>query len=98
MRRGRAPFEIHHTKSAGAGFRTVALCLLAVAAAMSACAVPTIPSRVIYETPTDFVRLEPDPYAFHEITQTLHSHPASLDADQMTRLLKGFLVQEHRNA
>lgn len=66
-------------------------------ALLLSCAVPTIPARIIYESPTDFVRLEPDPYAFHEITQTLHSHPADIDVEEMTRLLKGFSVQDHRN-
>ena len=85
-------------KSRKATFFTVYFFILNVALILSACAVPTIPARVIYENPTDFVRLEPDPYAFHEITQTLHSHPADIDVDEMTRLLKGFSVQDHRNA
>jgi len=76
-----------------------AACLLTVTIGwLWGCAVPTVPSRVIYENPTDFVRLEPDPYAFQEITQTLHSHPADIDPEEMAGLLKGFSVQEHRNA
>src|SRR3569623_2705023 len=75
-------------------FKLVTVYLLTLGAG----AVPTIPARIIYENPTDFVRLEPDPYAFHEITQTLHSHPADIDVEQMARVLKGFSVQEHRNA
>lgn len=71
-----------------------ALCL----AVVWGCAIPTVPARVIYENPTDFVRLEADPYAFKEITQTLHSHPADIEAEEMARLLNGFIVQEHRNA
>ncbi|HKN88536.1 MAG TPA: hypothetical protein VJV04_16835 [Nitrospiraceae bacterium] len=74
------------------------MCLVTFALALSACAVPTIPARIIYENPTDFVRLEPDPYAFHEIAQTLHSHPADIDVEEMARLLKGFSVQDHRTA
>jgi hypothetical protein len=75
-------------------FYLVAFCLVS----LGACAVPTIPARIIYENPTDFVRLEPDPNAFHEITATLHSHPADIEVEQMARLLKGLSVQEHRNA
>ena len=70
---------------------------LALVLALGACAIPTIPARIIYENPTDFVRLEADPYAFHEITQTLHSHPADIEMEEMARLLKGLSVQEYRN-
>lgn len=62
------------------------------------CAVPQVPARLIYETPTDFVRLEPDPYAFHEIPQTLHSQPAIIPTEEMVRVLKGFSARQHRNA
>lgn len=79
-------------------FLSFYFCLLTFLVALGSCAIPTIPARIIYENPTDFVRLEPDPYAFHEVTETLHSHPASLDVEQMTQLLKGFSVREHHNA
>ncbi|WP_447977123.1 hypothetical protein [Candidatus Nitrospira bockiana] len=62
------------------------------------CAVPHIPARTVYETPTDFVRLEPDPQAFHEIPQTLHDHPAAISVQDMITVLKGFSAREHRNA
>ena len=70
---------------------------LVCALALGACAIPAIPARIVYETPTDFVRLEADPYAFHEVTQTLHSHPADIEVEEMARLLKGLSVQEYRN-
>ncbi|MDQ6735276.1 MAG: hypothetical protein M3Z35_14350 [Nitrospirota bacterium] len=89
---------MQNSKCSFAGFFTFYFCMFTFALALSACAVPTIPSRIIYENPTDFVRLEPDPYAFHEITQTLHSHPADIDVEEMVQLLKGFSVQDHRNA
>jgi hypothetical protein len=85
-------------KSRKATFFTFYFFILSFVLILSACAVPTIPARIIYENPTDFVRLEPDPYAFHEITQTLHSHPADIDVEEMARLLKGFSVQDHRTA
>jgi len=85
-------------KSRKATFFSFYFFILNFALILSACAIPTVPARIIYENPTDFVRLEPDPYAFHEITQTLHSHPADIDVDEMARLLKGFSVQDHRNA
>jgi hypothetical protein len=85
------------TKSGFGGFFNVYFCIVTFALAIGGCAIPTIPARIIYENPTDFVRLEADPYAFHEISQTLHSHPADINAEEMTRLLKGFSVQEYRN-
>lgn len=85
------------TKFGFGGFFNVYFCIVTFALALGGCAIPTIPARIIYENPTDFVRLEADPYAFHEISQTLHSHPADIDAEEMARLLKGFSVQEYRN-
>ena len=86
------------TKFGFGGFFNVYFCIVTFALALGGCAIPTIPARIIYENPTDFVRLEADPYAFHEISQTLHSHPADIDVEEMARLLKGFSVQEYRNA
>lgn len=91
-------FTIHNSKFRFAGSGNVYLLIFNFAVIVSACAVPTIPARIIYENPTDFVRLEPDPYAFHEIAQTLHSHPVDIDVEEMARLLKGFSVQDHRTA
>lgn len=85
------------TKFGFGGFFNVYFCIVTFALAIGGCAIPTIPARIIYENPTDFVRLEADPYAFHEISETLHSHPADINAEEMTRLLKGFSVQEYRN-
>ena len=63
---------------------------------LAACAVPHSLSRTIYEDPTNFVRVEIDPAVFPELPHTLHSHPAKLTADQMTRILRGFKIREHR--
>ena len=98
MNSGERHFTVHKQRGWFSGFFSFYLCLATVAATLGACAVPTIPARIIYESPTDFVRLEPDPYAFHEIATTLHSHPANIDVEEMARLLKGLSVQEHRTA
>lgn len=60
------------------------------------CAVPHTPARVIYEDPTNFVRVEQDPTVFSELPHSMHSHPARLTADQMLKILKGFRVRERR--
>ena len=37
---------------------TFYFCIFTFALALGACAIPAIPARIVYETPTDFVRLE----------------------------------------
>ncbi|MER3423387.1 MAG: hypothetical protein C4293_09340 [Nitrospiraceae bacterium] len=71
---------------------------MASAFLVSACVVPHIPSRVIYEDPTNFVRLEPDLNVIEDRPETKHSHPATISAEQMAEILRGFKVREHRNA
>jgi len=61
-----------------------------------ACAAPHIPARVIYEDPTNFVRVEQDPTVFPELPHSVHTHPVHLTKDQMTKILEGFKVREHR--
>lgn len=97
MKLRKAKLKLKNAKFGFGGFFNVYFCIITFALALGGCAIPTIPARIIYENPTDFVRLEADPYAFHEISQTLHSHPADIDAEEMARLLKGFSVQEYRN-
>ena len=97
MKLRKAKLKLKNAKFGFGGFFNVYFCIVTFALALGGCAIPTIPARIIYENPTDFVRLEADPYAFHEISQTLHSHPADIDAEEMARLLKGFSVQEYRN-
>ena len=70
--------------------QTAALLLLA------GCAIPQVPSRVIYEDPVNFVRLEPDPYVLPEWPPSARSHPAYLDANLLERILTGLQVQERR--
>lgn len=62
------------------------------------CAVPQTPSRMIYEDPANFVRIEKDPTVFPELPHTLYSHPASISPETLTDILKGLLVREHRTA
>lgn len=68
----------------------------ALVAALAGCAVPQVPSRVIYEDPVNFVRLEADPFFLPEWPPSANSHPAAIGPDQMARILKGFTVREHR--
>ena len=67
-----------------------------VAALLSGCAVPQVPSRVIYEDPVNFVRLEPDPFFLPEWPPSANSHPAMISPDLIAHILKGFRVREHR--
>ena len=64
--------------------------------ALAGCAVPQVPSRVIYEDPVSFVRLEPDPFFLPEWPPSANSHPATISPDLIAHILKGFRVREHR--
>ena len=61
------------------------------------CAVPPVPARIVYEDPTDFVRLEPDPDVYPDLPQTLHRHPTELSVDAVISVLEGLYVRETRN-
>jgi hypothetical protein len=69
---------------------------LLIFALLVGCAVPHTPSRLIYEDPTSFVRLEPDHFVLPEWLPSHHSHPFSIGPDEMAGFLKRFLVREHR--
>lgn len=60
------------------------------------CAIPQVPFRTIYEDPVNFVRLEVDAAVLPEWPPSAHSHPATVSIEEMTRLLRGMAVQEHR--
>ena len=62
----------------------------------SACAEPHVPSRIVYEDPTNFVRVEADHRVLADRPETRHTHPATVDADTMAVILKGVHVREHR--
>ncbi|HEX3204436.1 MAG TPA: hypothetical protein VHQ67_06780 [Nitrospiraceae bacterium] len=70
---------------------------LAGALFLVGCAVLPVPARVVYEDPTDFVRLEPDPDVYPDLPETLHNHPAKLSVDAVIELLEGLYVRESRN-
>lgn len=63
---------------------------------LQACAVPLVPSRVVYEDPTNFVRVEFDHRVLPDRPDTRHSHPAAVGADEMAMVLKGLSVRDHR--
>lgn len=70
--------------------------IVLTSALMVACAVPHIPARVVYEDPTNFVRLEPDPYVLPEFPQSQHGHPLAIGPEDVAAVLKGILVREYR--
>jgi hypothetical protein len=59
------------------------------------CAAPHVPSRIIYEDPVNFVRLEEDSQVLPEWPPSHHSHPFTIEADKMRTILSGLKVQEH---
>lgn len=56
----------------------------------------TIPGEVVYQDPTTFVRIEPDPAVVVEEPDTLHSHPATIAPEDFRAILGGFRVRDHR--
>ena len=65
---------------------------------LAGCEIPHVPSRVVYEDPINFVRLERDPAVLDEFPESKHSHPFTIEGEEMADLLRGFSVREHRNA
>jgi hypothetical protein len=63
---------------------------------LAACAVPHVPSRVVYEDPTNFVRVELDHRVLPERPDTRHTHPAMIGADELAAILKGIHVKDRR--
>ena len=63
---------------------------------LQACAVPHVTSRVVYEDPTNFVRLEFDHRVLPDRLETRHAHPVAIGTDEMTAILKGLSVRDHR--
>lgn len=63
---------------------------------LSACAIPQVPYRTVYEDPVNYVRLELDETVLPEWPPGHHSHPKVFTADQIRRILNGLLVQDHR--
>ncbi|HEX6948187.1 MAG TPA: hypothetical protein VF127_01195 [Nitrospira sp.] len=60
------------------------------------CAIPQVPYRTIYEDPVNYVRLEEDDSVLPEWPPGHHAHPKVFTVDEMTRLINGMTVKEHR--
>jgi len=60
------------------------------------CAIPQVPSRIIYEDPVNYVRLERDPAVLPEWPPSHHAHPASMEPALVRTILSGLRIQEHR--
>lgn len=65
-------------------------------AAITACALPHVPARTVFEDSTSFVRLETDETVLPTRPETRHTHPVMIPAEQMTTVLKGLSLREHR--
>ncbi|BFU91794.1 MAG: hypothetical protein NTAFB01_29810 [Nitrospira sp.] len=59
------------------------------------CAAPHIPSRIIYEDPVNFVRLEKDSEVLSEWPPSYHSHPFTIEPEKLRMILSGLKVREH---
>jgi hypothetical protein len=59
------------------------------------CAAPHVPSRIIYEDPVNFVRLEEDSEVLEEWLPSHHSHPFMIEPEKLRTILSGLKVQEH---
>jgi hypothetical protein len=60
------------------------------------CATPHVPSRIVYEDPVNFVRLEEDSEVLVEWAPTHHAHPFTIEPEKLREILAGLKVQEHR--
>jgi len=63
---------------------------------LSACAIPMVPYRAVYEDPVNYVRLEVDDSVLPEWAPSAHVHPKALRPEDVSRILSGISVKEHR--
>jgi len=70
--------------------------LLTPYALLTGCALPHVPSRIVYEDPVNFIRLEVDKTVLPEWPQGHFSHPAVIRKELVEAILLGLKVQEHR--
>jgi hypothetical protein len=70
--------------------------LLLVLCVLAGCAIPHVPSRIVYEDPVNYVRLEEDKTVLPEWPQGHFSHPAVLEKELLRTILSSLKVQEHR--
>ena len=86
------------TYSQRAMFRLVSALstVLSTLVLIAGCAIPHVPSRVVYEDPVNYVRLEEDKTVLPEWPQGHFSHPAVLEKERLRTILSSLRVQEHR--
>lgn len=65
-------------------------------ALLAGCAIPMVPYRTVYEDPVNYVRLERDETVLPEWPPSAHSHPKAMSAEDISRILGGISVKEHR--
>jgi len=64
---------------------------------LSACAIPIVPYRSVYEDPVNYVRLEvDDSVLLPEWPPSAHAHPKAIHVEDVARILGGISVKEHR--
>lgn len=85
-----------HTRQRGRSVLAIGLLLTLSPLLVGGCAAPLVPSRIIYEDPVNFVRLEEDPGVLEEWAPTHHAHPLMIEPEKLREILAGLKVQEHR--
>ena len=63
---------------------------------LSACAIPLVPYRAVYEDPVNYVRLEVDDSVLPEWPPSAHAHPKVMPAEEVARILGNISVKEHQ--
>lgn len=69
-----------------------------LAALVAGCAIPQVPSRVVYEDPVNYVRLEQDATVLEEWPVSHHAHPSTMLPEKLRSILLGLKIREHRSA
>jgi hypothetical protein len=83
-------------KGRNLGLFTLAFLLLPFALLLTACAIPMVPYRAVYEDPVNYVRLEVDDAVLPEWPPSAHAHPKAMRAEDVARILGGISVKEDR--
>ena len=65
-------------------------------ALLAGCAIPVLPYRAVYEDPVNYVRLEVDDAVLPEWPPSAHAHPKAMLVEDLSRILGGISVKEHR--
>jgi len=83
-------------KGRNLGLFTLAFLLLPFALLLTACAIPMVPYRAVYEDPVNYVRLEVDDAVLPEWPPSAHAHPKAMRAEDVAHILGGISVKEDR--